>query len=283
MNPSHRFALALCVGALAAAALPAGASASSVYLYGGALHVVGFPGEANRWSIAKTGINNFRVVDSGAVIGSPGAGCRLDGSPHAVACSGEQIGATGRIQVDADDGDDVIDARLAALPALLLGDAGNDTLIGSGADDLLVGGEGNDVMDGQGGADTFAGQDGTDSVDYTSRTGPIDASLDSQADDGAAGERDDILDDVETIRGGSGNDSLVGNGNRNSLIGGLGNDFIFGQGGSDDLDGGPGDDHLFATDGVADGVNCGEGVDQAQIDLHDIFRLQGCESVSRTR
>jgi hypothetical protein len=282
MTPSHRFALALCAGALAAAALPAGASASAVFLNGGALHVVGFAGETNRFTIAKTGINNFRVVDAGAAIGNLGPGCRLDGSPNAAACSGELIGATGRVQVDAGDGNDVVDARLAAVPALIQGEAGNDNLTGGAGNDLLIGGDGLDVMDGQGGADTFAGQNGTDRVDYISRTGPVDASLDSQADDGAAGEHDNILDDVETIRGGSGNDSLVGNGNRNFLIGEGGNDIIFGQGGAgDDLNGGPGDDRLFAADGLSDEVNCGDGNDQAQVDLQDTFRLGICEFVSR--
>src|SRR6266540_1926843 len=147
MSRTHRLALALCAGALAAAAVPAGASASAVFLEGGALHVVGFPGEANRFSIAKTGINNFRVVDAGAAIGNLGPGCRLDGSPSAAACSGELIGATGRVLVDANDGDDVVDARLGGVPVLLQGGDGNDTLTGGAGDDLLVGGEGNDVMD----------------------------------------------------------------------------------------------------------------------------------------
>jgi Ca2+-binding RTX toxin-like protein len=282
MTPSHRFALALCAGALAAAALPAGASASAVFQQGGTLQLVGFAGEANRFSIAKTGINNFRVVDTGAAIGNLGPGCRLDGSPNAAVCSGELIGQLGSVRVDANDGDDVVDARLAAVPVLLLGGPGNDTLTGGAGNDLLIGGDGLDVMDGQGGADVFAGQNGTDRVDYVSRTGPVDASFDGQADDGAAGEHDNILDDVETIRGGSGNDSLVGNGNRNFLIGGPGNDFIFGQGGAgDDLNGGPGDDHLFAADGLSDEVNCGDGNDQAQVDLQDTFRLGVCEFISR--
>jgi Ca2+-binding RTX toxin-like protein len=282
MTPSHRFALALCAGALAAAALPAGASASAVFQQGGTLHLVGFAGEANRFSIAKTGINNFRVVDTGAAIGNLGPSCRLDGSPNAVVCSGEQVSLIGNVQVDANDGADTVDARLAAVPVLLLGGPGNDTLTGGAGNDFLIGGDGLDVMDGQGGADTFAGQNGTDRVDYISRTGPIDASLDGQADDGAAGEHDNILDDVETIRGGSGNDSLVGNGNRNFLIGGPGNDIIFGQGGAgDDLNGGPGDDRLFAADGLSDDVSCGDGTDQAQVDLQDVFRVGVCEFVSR--
>jgi RTX calcium-binding nonapeptide repeat (4 copies) len=169
------------------------------------------------------------------------------------------------------------------VPVVVLGAPGNDTLTGGAGNDFLVGGDGNDVMDGQGGADTFAGQNGTDRADHVSRTGPVDASLDGQADDdGAAGEHDNILDDVETIRGGSGNDSLIGNGNRNFLIGGAGNDVIFGQGGAgDDLNGGPGDDRLFAADGLSDDVSCGDGTDQAQVDLRDVFRVGVCEFVSR--
>src|SRR4051812_18965453 len=279
MTPSHRFAL--CAGALAAVALPAGASASAVFQQGGTLHLVGFAGEANRFTIAKTGINNFRVVDNGAAIGSLGPGCRRDGSPNAAVCSGAQLGQIGNVQVGANDGDDTIDARLAAVPVVFLGGPGNDTLTGGAGNDFLVGGDGNDVMEGQGGADTLAGQNGTDRADYVSRTGPVDASLDGQADNGAAGEHDNILDDVETIRGGSGNDSLVGNGNRNFLIGGPGNDIIFGQGGAgDDINGGPGDDRLFAADGLSDDVSCGDGNDQAQLDLQDVFRVGRCEFLS---
>ncbi len=282
MACQHRLARALCAGALVACAAPASASASAVFLSGGALHVVGFAGETNRFSIAKTGINNFRVVDGGAAITNLGSGCRLDGSASAAACSGDQIGATGSVQVDAGDGDDTVDARSAGVPVLLLGEDGNDTLTGGAGNDFLVGGPGNDVMDGQGGADTFAGQDGTDRADYVSRTGPVDVTLDSQANDGPAGEHDNVLDDVETIRGGAGNDSLTGNGNRNFLIGGPGNDFIFGLGGArDDLNGGPGDDHLFANDGLSDDVSCGDGFDQAQADLQDVFRVGVCESVQR--
>jgi hemolysin type calcium-binding protein len=282
MARTHRLALALCAGALAAAAVPSAASASGVFLQGGTLHVVGFAGETNHILVTKTQINNFRVVDGGAAIGTLGAGCRSDGSPNAAACSGEQIGATGKVDVETNDGDDTIDARPAGVPALILGGDGNDTLTGGAGDDLLVGGEGNDVMDGQGGADIFAGQNGTDRADYVSRTGPVTVSLDGQANDGAAGERDNVLDDVETIRGGSGNDSLTGNGNRNFLIGGPGDDFIFGLGGAhDDLNGGPGDDHLFAVDGLSDDVSCGDGADQAQVDLQDVFRVGVCEFVSR--
>jgi hypothetical protein len=96
MTASHRFALALCAGALVAAALPAAASASAVFQQGGTLHLVGFASEANRFTIAKTGINNFRVVDNGVAIGNLGPGCRLDGSPNAAVCSGSAARAAAR-------------------------------------------------------------------------------------------------------------------------------------------------------------------------------------------
>jgi hypothetical protein len=117
------------------------------------------------FGIAKTGINNFRVVDTGAALGNLGPGCRLDGSPNAAVCSGELIGQLGGVQVDANDCDDTVDARLAAVPVLLLGGPGNDTLTGGAGNDFLIGGDGNDIMDGQGGADTFAGKNGTDRAD----------------------------------------------------------------------------------------------------------------------
>jgi Ca2+-binding RTX toxin-like protein len=67
------------------------------------------------------------------------------------------------------NGKDTLDAA-ANLPASLQGQAGNDTLLGSGRNDILDGGAGDDLLDGRGGGDTMNGGDGIDAVDYSSRS-----------------------------------------------------------------------------------------------------------------
>jgi Ca2+-binding RTX toxin-like protein len=52
-----------------------------------------------------------------------------------------------------------------------------------------------------------------------------------------------------TIRGGAGDDKLIGGGVADKLIGGLGNDILVGRGGDDWLYGGPGDDRLVGGSG----------------------------------
>ena len=87
--------------------------------------------------------------------------------------------------------------------------SGGMTLIGSDSANRLTGGAGDDVLDGRGGADVLVGGLGSDTADYSSRSEPLSLTLDGVANDGAtagAGEGDLIRDDVENVRGGSGDD-----------------------------------------------------------------------------
>ena len=130
-----------------------------------------------------------------------------------------------------------------------------DHLIGSPGNDTLRGNGGADVMDGGGGADTFAGGSEQDTVDYSSRTTPVTVTIDGVANDGAAGENDNVGTDVDIVQGGSGDDYLTGSGAVNELDGNGGSDTLNGGNGNDVLDGGPGDDKLFgdANDDVLRG------------------------------
>lgn len=154
---------------------------------------------------------------------------------------------------------------------VLIGDAGNDSVTGSGTleggagnDELqaplevegavLDGGSGNDSLQAGGGPDTLAGADGTDHLI------------------GEAGN--------DQLDGGEGKDELEGSGGDDRLVGGPGPDTLGGEGGRDVLDGGAaadeltggkekdsflagiGDDVLFARDGVAEELACGDGRDQ---------------------
>jgi len=134
-----------------------------------------------------------------------------------------------------------------AVPMKLFGGGANDLLVGGSAGDEYNGGIGNDTMlagRDPGGSDVFAGNDGEDFVDYAGRTAPITATLASGADDGEAGEYDNIDVSVENVRGGDGDDQLTGNASSNKIWGGAGNDVIIGGEGDDFLYGDDGDDQI---------------------------------------
>ena len=76
-----------------------------------------------------------------------------------------------------------------------------------------------------------------DTVHYDDRRAPLRISLDGVANDGAAGEGDNVLDDVEVVHGGRRGDTLIGNARRNFLQGGPGSDTLVGGGGPDVLEG----------------------------------------------
>jgi Ca2+-binding RTX toxin-like protein len=131
----------------------------------------------------------------------------------------------------------------------IIGTDHNDVLTGSATSNHIDGLEGNDLIDGGLGADVLDGGLGTDAVSYADRTANLSVRLDGLANDGQAGEADNLL-QVENVTGGSGNDVLVGDLFRNVLSGGPGNDSIAGLGQDDVLAGGPGRDILDAGQGT---------------------------------
>jgi Ca2+-binding RTX toxin-like protein len=100
---------------------------------------------------------------------------------------------------------------------------------------------------------------GGDTVDYSTRAAPLRVSPDGvAANDGEAGEFDNVGGDVENIVGGFNNDSLGGNASNNNynaglgddtLDGGAGNDTLIGGSGRDQIDGGPNNDTLSGGPG----------------------------------
>jgi ELWxxDGT repeat protein len=213
-------------------------------------------------------------------------------------------------------------------PGTLAGDDGNDVLIGGGHSDLLQGGagadhligglgddnlqgggdaeyrnliDGGDTLSGGRGADILSGGEGyRDVVDYSDRSDDLVITLDGRANDGGRREHDNVMDDFETVRGGSGNDVIVGGSNTygGNLYGGPGNDtlkggntydslageagndvliagsFQYGQnldggGGNDMLRGGAGNDNFNTIDGGIDTVTGGGGDDTAHCDRRD--------------
>jgi Ca2+-binding RTX toxin-like protein len=169
-------------------------------------------------------------------------------------------------------GDDRITG--GATPNILAGGPGNDRLNGAGANDTLRGDGGNDVLEADANKDDLVGGDGVDTADYSARTGALVITLDNLDNDGdptfpPAGENDNVLDDVENVLAGSGNDSITGSGAANFFRGGAGSDTLRGM---------AGDDRLHSRDGGADTlVDCGAGT--ADVHAADETELAGtgCE------
>jgi hypothetical protein len=181
-----------------------------------------------------------------------------------------------------------------------------DTLTGSVASNILDGRSGPDVargLDGDDtfpegefatGADDFSGGAGRDSVLYGQRRAGITVDLDDVADDGAAGEADNVRGDIEVVSSGLGDDVLIGNAVANEFSSQAGTDRFEGRGGSDVLAavdgdagnrgtdtllGGGGNDRVSVADDVLDDVRCGAGTgDRAFIDA-GIDTILACELV----
>lgn len=209
------------------------------------------------------------------------------------------------VEILGGDGDDALDgAQTVARSETLDGGPGRDVIDGFGGDDVLRGGAGDDDLDGNGGADQVLGEDGDDLLagddqaapgadlidggagvdevrDYveygTDIHPPADVSLDGQANDGRAGEGDNVVGverfrayvsgrfvltdgdedwqvwsnmnsgDSEVLAGG-GNDRIVGEDARETIDGGAGDDYLEGGKNHDTITGGPGRDTIFGDD-----------------------------------
>lgn len=81
----------------------------------------------------------------------------------------------------------------------------------------------------------------------------------------------------QTVRGLSGNDTVLGGALADHLLGGTGNDALSGGAGPDLLEGGPGDDTINARNGEVDTIVCGDGTDTVVADAGDL--VTGCEVV----
>jgi RTX calcium-binding nonapeptide repeat (4 copies) len=160
-------------------------------------------------------------------------------------------------------------------PDVLAGTAADDAINGLAGDDQLAGRAGNDDLDGGPGADDLAGGAGNDAASYADAVAGVQVTLDDRANDGVAGEGDNVHSDVEDVYGGPHDDTLAGSRRDNTLDGGDGNDQLTGGGGTDGLYGGAGDDVIDAKDGGQDQVDCGPGRDRVIADRSDIVR--GCE------
>ena len=184
----------------------------------------------------------------------------------------------------------------------IVGSRFNDLLTSLNSFGSLSGGLGDDILTGNSTAravttfDMGRRADGGDRivlganinfVDYSQRTQPINATIGfGGADDGEAGERDEIPNGAAfsvSVDGGAAGDtirlapdsqaaqSLSGNGGNDTLEGADGPDFIVGGLGTDTILANGGDDQVRASDGVFDIVGCGTGDDTVTLDDSDGF------------
>ena len=161
------------------------------------------------------------------------------------------LGGEGSDVLDGGPGDDLVLGLEA--PDDLHGGEGADRLDGGADPDRLRGGPGDDEERGDEGGDVFVQEpeDGADALlggpdrdvaSYGGRAGRVRVTPDGIADDGEAGEGDDVGPDIEDLVGGEAGDVLVGNQSANRLAGGPGDDVLRGGPGNDALLGGPGSD-----------------------------------------
>ncbi len=203
------------------------------------------------------------------------------------------FGAGGML-LNTDNNKDVVPANIESY-VLSLGD-GADTYSGAGSSVAgavfpgpiaVYGSAGNDTFN-QGAlatpSESIYGGSGTDTVSYASRTAALTVTLGAGANDGLAGEADNLADDLEVVTGGTGDDTftaaaavaitfnggagadtLEGSSADDTLNGGAGADTLRGKEGDDTLNGDDGDDSFDEEDGsVANGAdvfNGGAGVD----------------------
>ena len=241
-----------------------------------------------------TGIDTASYAGSG---GSAAGGVRI---------SNDGVADDGRIGLDTDNVDRDVEVLIGSrfaddilangpLGLRVTGVFAFTSVHGGRGDDVVrVGAEGNqgvEILNGRvaDGADKIIGGPAISFVDYSERTRPVTGTLNfGGADDGEAGEGDELLGGNEVLIGGQASDTLrapFGSRARHSIDGNGGGDFIEGADGPDSLDGGPGirdvivaaggDDLVLAKDGERDELDCGPGSDTFDIDTVD--SLASCE------
>ena len=155
---------------------------------------------------------------------------------------------------------------------LVLGLDGADLLYGRAGNDTLQGGAGDDVLFGGAGADRLDGGTGLDLASYAEARALM---VDLQAPGLSTGDAlGDVFDGIEGLVGGTGADTLLGDGQGNLLIGGSGNDRLDGRSGDDSLTGGEGNDLLVGADG-SDVLDGGTGNDRLDGGAGDDVLLAG--------
>ena len=184
-------------------------------------------------------------------------GSRGDDNLTGDSADNELRGGNGDDRLSGGDGDDTLYG--GAGNDILTGGDGADTLHGGDGDDRLdggrghdrlIGGDGDDTLIGSIGGDWLNGGDGTDTASYEGSDEGVTVDLrisrqsngDSDAGTTNGHARNDVLVNIENLRGSSHGDVLHGDDNKNVISGGAGDDTLHGYGGEDILNGEGGSD-----------------------------------------
>ena len=144
-------------------------------------------------------------------------------------------------------GADIIDA--AGGGDLVLAGAGNDRITGGSGLDVVDAGAGDDTIIATigDGSDFYFGGSGNDTISFSGVSAALRIELSGTARSTQTGT--DLLNSIENVIGGGGNDRIEGNSVANLMDGGGGNDRLQGGGGSDTLAGGLGNDVMIGGSG----------------------------------
>jgi hypothetical protein len=243
------------------------------------------PGDATHFGV--------HLIDAGAGV-TPGHGCSGGGAPGApVDClvhryhqwefelcgrdCARLIPGTGwfpRFSISLGDGGSSFEAPPSApageppIPMEVSGGSGSDLIVSGDGEDKINPGAGDDEVHTGAGNDQIlatAAPDGPDLydfgsgfgfADYSARSAPVIFRASAPTEVGAPGENDTLV-GVSGVRGGSGDDTLVGGPAVTVLESEAGADVLVGGPGDDRLVGGPGPDHYEGGDGndeLAEGI-----------------------------
>lgn len=181
-------------------------------------------------SVSSTGSGSVSLNSAGQIIYAPETGFTGDDTfIYTVSDGQSEDAASVTVSVTGDTGDAIIGTDGSDIifgdlfdQNVILGEGGNDLLVGGLLADQIDGGSGNDLIAGLSGGDTITGGSGNDIAFGNSGNDNID--------------------------GGSGSDLLFGGRGNDTITGGEGNDVLFGGSGSDTFVFNQGD----GTDRIAD-------------------------------
>ncbi|MFN3235370.1 MAG: beta strand repeat-containing protein, partial [Gammaproteobacteria bacterium] len=154
------------------------------------------------------------------------------------------IGGSGNDSINGGDDIDTIDFSSSSNAVTV--NLKTKTATGDGTDTLLnieniVGSDHDDTLAGDSSDNVIDGGDGIDTVDYSSSLIAVDVDLEAGV---ATGDGTDTLLNIENIIGSDKADTLMGDGNNNTIDAGDGDDTILGSDGQDILDGGEGNNTI---------------------------------------
>jgi Ca2+-binding RTX toxin-like protein len=147
----------------------------------------------------------------------------------------------------------------------IIGTKWADKFFGDTYANIFIAGAGNDHFFGSGGGDKFDGGEGKDWADYSKAPSAVNVNLLTGLGENGQAQGDTYV-SIENIRGGLGDDILVGDNSANVIYGAAGADRIEGNGGNDMIYTGGGYDYVDGGAGI-DTVSYAESWDKVTVNL----------------